>query len=81
MEKLKPKRTNFYHHANLKCTIEDEEGSDDMSSDPSFESADYEESKNVKKFVDKNSIENTDHELVDDISKYFIPLLTIFKVL
>ena len=44
-----------------------------MASDPSFESADYEESKNVKKFDGENLIENTNHELVNDITKEFVP--------
>ena len=60
-------------YANLKSTIEDEEGTDDMASDPSFESADYEESKNVKKFEGENLIENTNRELFNDIAIYFIP--------
>ena len=52
-----------------------------MASDPSFESADYEESKNVKKFDDENSIENTNHELANDIAKEFVPSFTVIKVL
>ena len=44
-----------------------------MASDPSFECADYEESKNVKKFDGENLIENTNHELVNDITKEFVP--------
>ena len=44
-----------------------------MASDPSFESADYEESKDVKKFDGENLIENTYHELVNDIAKEFVP--------
>ena len=33
-----------------------------MASDPSFDSKFYEEFKNVIKFDDENSIENTDHK-------------------
>ena len=65
--------------ANLKSTIDDEDGAVDMASDPSFESADYEESKNDIKFDDENLIENTHHELVNDITKYFIPSYTEIK--